>query len=105
MLDYNRERVPFVLPEDFIFAISNGSDNPRKSKQFEKFQETCGKGMTIKFLVLLFYTLLFTSLYGAQKPRKSFNHTFHNDAAYRNNRLGHFDEDSFSLLLFRTSKH
>ena len=40
----NRERVPFVLPEDFIYAISNGSDNPRKSKQFEEFQETCGKG-------------------------------------------------------------
>ena len=39
----NRERVPFVLPDDFIYAISNGSDNPQKSKQFERFQETCGK--------------------------------------------------------------
>ena len=39
----NRERVPFVLPDDFIYAISNGSDNPQKSKAFERFQETCGK--------------------------------------------------------------
>merc|ERR1712110_563439 len=39
----SRERVPFVLPEDFIYAISGGADNPRKSPQFEKFQETCGK--------------------------------------------------------------
>jgi phosphatidylinositol-4,5-bisphosphate 3-kinase len=36
----NRERVPFVLPEDFIYAISDGADNPRKSVQFEKFQVT-----------------------------------------------------------------
>ena len=38
----SRERVPFVLPDHFIYAISNGNDG-LKSKQFEKFQETCGK--------------------------------------------------------------
>ena len=31
-----------MLPDHFIYAISNGNDG-LKSKQFEKFQETCGK--------------------------------------------------------------
>ena len=39
----SRERVPFVLPEDFIYVISNGNENPKKSKEFDRFQETCGK--------------------------------------------------------------
>eukprot|EP00091_Calanus_sinicus_P020350 TRINITY_DN5499_c0_g1_i1.p1 TRINITY_DN5499_c0_g1~~TRINITY_DN5499_c0_g1_i1.p1 ORF type:complete len:125 (-),score=38.16 TRINITY_DN5499_c0_g1_i1:259-609(-) len=55
----SRERVPFVLPEDFIFAISSGADNPRKSKQFEKFQETCGKAyMALRNHANLLITLL-----------------------------------------------
>ena len=29
-------RVPFVLPEDFIYVISNGNENPKKSKEFDK---------------------------------------------------------------------
>ena len=32
----NRERVPFVLTEDFIKVIAKGSDNPTKSKEFHK---------------------------------------------------------------------
>lgn len=32
----NRERVPFVLTEDFIRVIAKGSDNPTKSKEFHK---------------------------------------------------------------------
>ena len=59
----NRERVPFVLPEDFIYAISHGSDNPRKSKQFERFQETCGKAyMALRKhanLLITLFTMMF----------------------------------------------
>ena len=32
----NRERVPFVLTEDFIRVIAKGSDNPTKRKEFHK---------------------------------------------------------------------
>ncbi|KAK3090339.1 hypothetical protein FSP39_011033 [Pinctada imbricata] len=37
----NRERVPFVLTEDFIRVIAKGSDQARKSDEFKKFQELC----------------------------------------------------------------
>ena len=39
----NRERVPFVLTDDFLLVISKGKDNPKKSDEFQRFQETCGK--------------------------------------------------------------
>ena len=59
----NRERVPFVLPEDFIYAISFGSDSPQKSKQFERFQETCGKAyMALRKhanLLITLFTMMF----------------------------------------------
>lgn len=32
----NRERVPFVLTDDFLFVISKGSEYPKKSKEFEE---------------------------------------------------------------------
>ncbi len=32
----NRERVPFVLTEDFIRVIARGVDQPSKQKEFEK---------------------------------------------------------------------
>jgi len=34
----NRERVPFVLTEDFLLVISKGKENPRKSDEFQRFQ-------------------------------------------------------------------
>lgn len=39
----NRERVPFVLTEDFIRVIAKGQDNPEKSPEFNQFMELCGK--------------------------------------------------------------
>ena len=33
---FQRERVPFVLPEDFIRVIAKGADNPTKSKEFKE---------------------------------------------------------------------
>ena len=32
----NRERVPFVLTEDFIRVIAKGQDNPEKSAEFSQ---------------------------------------------------------------------
>jgi len=63
----SRERVPFVLPEDFIYAISGGAESPRKSKEFEKFQETCGKAyMALRkhanLLITLFTMMLPTGI-------------------------------------------
>lgn len=34
----NRERVPFVLTEDFLLVIGKGQDNPRRSAEFARFQ-------------------------------------------------------------------
>ncbi|XP_045163414.2 phosphatidylinositol 4,5-bisphosphate 3-kinase catalytic subunit alpha isoform-like [Mercenaria mercenaria] len=39
----NRERVPFVLTEDFMCVIARGRDQPHKTKDFEKFQQLCVK--------------------------------------------------------------
>ena len=33
----NRERVPFVLTEDFIRVIAKGQDNPEKSEEFARY--------------------------------------------------------------------
>ena len=33
----NRERVPFVLTEDFIRVIARDKDNPRQSAEFKKW--------------------------------------------------------------------
>lgn len=32
----NRERVPFVLTEDFLYVISKGVENPKKSRDFQE---------------------------------------------------------------------
>jgi len=32
----NRERVPFVLTEDFIRVIAKGQDSPEKSEEFAR---------------------------------------------------------------------
>ncbi|XP_052760292.1 phosphatidylinositol 4,5-bisphosphate 3-kinase catalytic subunit alpha isoform-like isoform X2 [Mya arenaria] len=37
----NRERVPFVLTEDFVYVIARGRDQPQKSEEFKEFQQLC----------------------------------------------------------------
>jgi len=56
-----------VLPEDFIYVISNGNENPKKSKEFDRFQETCGKAyMALRkhanLLITLFTMMLPTGI-------------------------------------------
>ncbi|XP_075764519.1 phosphatidylinositol 4,5-bisphosphate 3-kinase catalytic subunit alpha isoform-like isoform X2 [Pelodiscus sinensis] len=38
---YKRERVPFVLTQDFLLVISKGVQECTKTKEFERFQEMC----------------------------------------------------------------
>nr|XP_008176156.2 phosphatidylinositol 4,5-bisphosphate 3-kinase catalytic subunit alpha isoform-like [Chrysemys picta bellii] len=38
---YKRERVPFVLTQDFLLVISKGVQESTKTKEFERFQEMC----------------------------------------------------------------
>ena len=33
----NRERVPFVLTEDFIRVIAKGKDQPKKQDEYKKY--------------------------------------------------------------------
>lgn len=94
----NRERVPFVLPEDFIFAISGGADNPRKSPQFEKFQETCGKAyMALRnhanLLITLFTMMLPTGITELQNI---------NDVGYLRKTLAVEKTDQEALAYFQS---
>ncbi|KAK6177652.1 hypothetical protein SNE40_015711 [Patella caerulea] len=58
----NRERVPFVLTEDFIRVISKGVDQPAKQKEYVKFQELCVSAYIIlrkhSHLIITLFTLM-----------------------------------------------
>ncbi|XP_074655826.1 phosphatidylinositol 4,5-bisphosphate 3-kinase catalytic subunit alpha isoform-like [Tubulanus polymorphus] len=54
-----RERVPFVLTDDFILVIARGSDNPKKSDEFMAFHELCGKA----YLCLRRHSHVFITLF------------------------------------------
>uniref|UniRef100_T1J0V3 Phosphatidylinositol-4,5-bisphosphate 3-kinase n=1 Tax=Strigamia maritima TaxID=126957 RepID=T1J0V3_STRMM len=63
----NRERVPFVLTEDFLCVIAKGAEYPKKSKEFQAFQELCGKAyITLRrhanLLITLFTMMLMTGI-------------------------------------------
>ncbi|UYV66255.1 PIK3CA [Cordylochernes scorpioides] len=63
----NRERVPFVLTEDFVYVIAKGSENPYKSKEFQRFQELCGNAYIVlrrhaNLLITLFTMMLSTGI-------------------------------------------
>ncbi|EFX69553.1 hypothetical protein DAPPUDRAFT_300912 [Daphnia pulex] len=63
----NRERVPFVLTEDFLYVISKGVENPTKSKAFQLFQELCGRAYLVlrrhaNLLITLFIMMLPTGI-------------------------------------------
>ncbi len=56
----NRERVPFVLTEDFLNVIANGQENPRQSEKFERFQVKSSffNAHTIRWLLQFYHYLL-----------------------------------------------
>ena len=39
-----RERVPFVLTDDFLLVIGKGKENPKRSEEFARFQVSCNCG-------------------------------------------------------------
>lgn len=62
----NRERVPFVLTDDFLHVIARGSDL-RKSGNFEPFRELCGEAYVSlrrhsNLLITLFTMMLRTGI-------------------------------------------
>ena len=59
-----RERVPFVLTEDFLYVISRGKQDPKKSEEFAQFQELCGKA----YLALRRHSNLLITLFMMMLP-------------------------------------
>ncbi|XP_066972398.1 phosphatidylinositol 4,5-bisphosphate 3-kinase catalytic subunit alpha isoform-like [Macrobrachium rosenbergii] len=62
-----RERVPFVLTQDFLRVIAGGAENPKESQEFQRFQELCGKAYLAlrkhyRLIVNLFTLLLSTGM-------------------------------------------
>ncbi|XP_056895472.1 phosphatidylinositol 4,5-bisphosphate 3-kinase catalytic subunit alpha isoform-like isoform X2 [Takifugu flavidus] len=65
---YKRERVPFVLTQDFLIVISKGSQECVKTKEFERFQEMCYKAyLAIRQHANLFINL-FSMMLGSGMP-------------------------------------
>uniref|UniRef100_A0AAQ4PVG9 Phosphatidylinositol 4,5-bisphosphate 3-kinase catalytic subunit alpha isoform n=1 Tax=Gasterosteus aculeatus aculeatus TaxID=481459 RepID=A0AAQ4PVG9_GASAC len=65
---YKRERVPFVLTQDFLIVISKGSQECAKTKEFERFQEMCYKAyLAIRQHANLFINL-FSMMLGSGMP-------------------------------------
>lgn len=60
----NRERVPFVLTEDFLYVIAKGAENPRKSPAFQDFQKLCGRA----YIILRRHANLLISLFTLMLP-------------------------------------
>lgn len=58
----NRERVPFVLTEDFMRVIAKGSDQPAKQQGFKEFQELCCRAYLIlrkhSHLIITLFTMM-----------------------------------------------
>ncbi|XP_067658199.1 phosphatidylinositol 4,5-bisphosphate 3-kinase catalytic subunit alpha isoform-like [Haliotis asinina] len=59
----NRQRVPFVLTEDFLRVIAKGADQPSKQKEYERFQEMCVSAFVVlrdnkRLLITLFSLML-----------------------------------------------
>ncbi|CDW55785.1 phosphatidylinositol 4,5 bisphosphate 3 kinase [Trichuris trichiura] len=61
-LGISRERVPFVLTEDFLRIISRGSENAKKSKEFEAFQRLCGEAYLVLHRNARIFITLFTMM-------------------------------------------
>ncbi|XP_042869031.1 phosphatidylinositol 4,5-bisphosphate 3-kinase catalytic subunit alpha isoform-like [Penaeus japonicus] len=63
----NRERVPFVLTQDFLRVIAKGEENPKESQEFQRFQVLCGKAYLAlrkhyRLIINLFMLLLPTGM-------------------------------------------
>ncbi|KPL97520.1 phosphatidylinositol 3-kinase catalytic subunit-like protein [Sarcoptes scabiei] len=62
-----RERVPFVLTNDFVYVITHGGQSSKKSEYFQRFQQYCEEAFIIirrqgSFLISLFAMMLSTGI-------------------------------------------
>ncbi|XP_043932279.1 phosphatidylinositol 4,5-bisphosphate 3-kinase catalytic subunit alpha isoform-like [Protopterus annectens] len=65
---YKRERVPFVLTQDFLIVISKGIQECTKTREFDRFQEMCYKAyLAIRQHANLFINL-FSMMLGSGMP-------------------------------------
>ncbi|KAK5931618.1 hypothetical protein CesoFtcFv8_000124 [Champsocephalus esox] len=65
---YKRERVPFVLTQDFLIVISKGVQESTKTKEFERFQEMCYKAYLLIRQHASLFINLFSLLLGCGMP-------------------------------------
>ncbi|CAL4140787.1 unnamed protein product, partial [Meganyctiphanes norvegica] len=63
-----RERVPFVLTQDFLRVIAGGAENPKDSLEFQRFQVLCGKAYLALRKHCRLFMNLFTSLLSTGMP-------------------------------------
>ncbi|XP_043926378.1 phosphatidylinositol 4,5-bisphosphate 3-kinase catalytic subunit alpha isoform [Protopterus annectens] len=71
---YKRERVPFVLTQDFLIVITKGAQECTKTKEFERFQEICYKAyLAIRQHANLFINLFSMMLCSGMPELQSFD--------------------------------
>lgn len=92
-----RERVPFVLTEDFLLVISRGKENPKKSEEFAKFQELCGKA----YLALRRHSNLLITLFMMMLPTGITELQSINDVGYLRQTLAVEKSDQEALEYFQ----
>lgn len=93
----SRERVPFVLTEDFLVVIANGKEYPRKSEEFARFQELCGKA----YLALRRHSNLLITLFTMMLPTGITELQSINDVGYLRQTLAVEKSDEEALLYFQ----
>uniref|UniRef100_A0A8C4R270 Phosphatidylinositol 4,5-bisphosphate 3-kinase catalytic subunit alpha isoform n=1 Tax=Eptatretus burgeri TaxID=7764 RepID=A0A8C4R270_EPTBU len=75
---YKRERVPFVLTQDFLLVIGKGNQDYSKTEEFDRFQEMCCKAyLAIRQHANLFINLFSMMLSSGMPELQSFD-----DVAY-----------------------
>ncbi|OQV14117.1 Phosphatidylinositol [Hypsibius exemplaris] len=93
----NRERVPFVLPGDFIYVIARGADNPKQTAEYRRFVELCCRAYGImrrhaNLIITLFTMMLCTGIAELQ--------TFE-DVAFLRNTLAVDKSEPEAMAFFR----
>lgn len=94
----NRERVPFVLTDDFLNVIAMGKENPRKSEEFAKFQFLCGQA----YLALRRHSNLLITLFTMMLPAGIPELQSINDVGYLRRTLGVERTEQDALNYFQT---
>merc|ERR1719337_259890 len=92
-----RERVPFVLTEDFLYVISRGKQDPKKSEEFAQFQELCGKA----YLALRRHSNLLITLFMMMLPSGITELQSINDVSYLRQTLAVEKDEKDALEYFQ----